>query len=457
MNFFDRLDRYGQQTALIEMDGTKTTYHDLQCEIETLSKRLPSHRSVVVIESSNSKETLASYLCCVQYNHVPLLIDAGLNPNLKTLVVETYRPNILITPHENTLIVKEHDASCHFLHPDLAILLSTSGSTGSPKLVRISKSNLNANASSIAAYLRLTAEDRAVTTLPLHYSYGLSIINSHLAVGASVLITEEGLFSTAFWKAVTDFSITSLSGVPYIYEMLKRLNLSRMELPSIRYLTQAGGKLAVGLVQEFAELCELRDWQFFVMYGQTEATARIGFLDPQKVMFKPSSIGQSISGGRLWLIDKEGKEITSANIDGEMVFRGPNVMMGYAKSADDLALGDELNGTLYTGDIAHFDEDGDFYITGRKKRFVKMFGLRFSLDHVETLLRRKGFECACNGYDNRLLIAVRDRNDSKPVKQLITSEYKLNHTAVEVVVVETFPKTSSGKIEYDRLFKNYLE
>jgi len=224
------------------------------------------------------------------------------------------------------------------------LLLTTSGSTGSPKLVRLSAKNLQSNAAAIAEYLGLTREERAITVLPMNYTYGLSVINSHLHSGARILLTNAPVIQKPFWEFFHLQEATSLVGVPYTYAMYHRMGLFKMELPSLRYMTQAGGKLPAAMVKEFAQWARTRGIRFFVMYGQTEATARMSYLPPDRVIEKTASVGVAIPGGRFSILDANNREITQSGVDGELVYRGPNVSLGYAESRADLEKEDENNG-----------------------------------------------------------------------------------------------------------------
>src|SRR5215469_16804148 len=220
---------------------------------------------------------------------------------------------------------------------------------------------------SICQALNITPSSRAITSLPFHYSYGLSVLNTHLFMGASLVMTDESLTAASFWDLFRMMECQSFAGVPYSYEILRRLDVNKLAGSTLSVMTQAGGKLQRELIAYFHKLMAARDGLFFVMYGQTEATARISVLPPSFLPEKLGSVGIPIPEGSLGL--KLDDSITrEAKQRGELVYSGPNVMMGYAIGPDDIGLGDILAGTLYTGDLAHFDDDGFTYINGRMKR-----------------------------------------------------------------------------------------
>jgi acyl-CoA synthetase (AMP-forming)/AMP-acid ligase II len=329
--------------------------------------------------------------------------------------------------------------------------MTTSGSTGSAKFVRLSYGNLAANAASIASYLELHDEDRAITTLPIHYVFGLSVVNSHLQVGGRIALTGASLMEKRFWDQAKMQRASSLSGVPYTYELLRRLRWERMELPDLKAMTQAGGKLSAALVAEFAGHCQKKGIRFYVMYGAAEATARMAYLPPELALEKPGSIGVPIPGGELWIEDEKGNAIVESGVAGELFYRGQNVSLGYAGRREDLALGDERGGVLATGDLAQRDAEGAFFIVGRKSRFVKLFGNRVNLEEVEHHLRGAGIDCACAGDDAQLRIYITNPalgNEAISAAQRLT---RLHSSAFRASLIERIPRNAAGKIIYTEL------
>ncbi|MGI9274208.1 MAG: AMP-binding protein [Endozoicomonas sp.] len=436
--------------ALITENDESISYGELDNLVESFKASLPESRNLVFLYASNSLKTVVAYTACLRSSCPVLLLAPGLANDIQDRLLSTYNPNLLI--HEG--VVTHRHEKCLELHQGLAVMLSTSGSTGSPKLVRLSKKNLSANAGSIASYLGLGRSEVAVTSLPFNYSYGLSVINSHLHVSATLVLIGQSIISREFWAAVKKHSVTSFAGVPYTYQMLRKLKLERFPTGTLRYLTQAGGKLDAESVRYFHKTCKSLGKAFYVMYGQTEATARIAFVPSERLEEKAGSIGVAIPGGHLSLVGRDGDEITSPNCEGELVYSGDNVMLGYASKLADLALGDEQHGRLSTGDVGYFDDEGFFYITGRLKRFLKIFGLRLSLDQIDDTLAIAGFEAIAGGEDDLLKLAVvGDREDGIKARQLIADKYKINVNRIDVVSVEKIARKHSGKIDYKRLFE----
>ena len=457
------LERFGDSPAIISEDGSCLTYAELAGRVSQLQKIISNDKQLIFIQSGLNTPSLVCYLAALRAGHTAMLVSNALNTKKIAELQQQYQPEWIFEPvqahrsyayeEDGYGLRQSGDEASKPIHPDLALLLSTSGTTGSPKMVKLSKENLYANVGSIIKYLSIDQDDRAITSLPMHYSYGLSVINTHLAAGGAIILTEKSIMTRAFWNTFTTHKATSLAGVPYHYEMLLRLRFFEMELTSLKTLTQAGGRLHPKYVGKFADHALKNDIRFFVMYGQTEATARISYVPPDSIQKKPASIGVAIPGGKLLLQDSTGKEIIEDNQEGELIYQGANVMMGYAICREDLTTDDEFCGILPTGDLAIRDQDGFFTITGRLKRFVKIFGNRVNLDEVEQLLKNHGFEALCGGEDNNMLIAVTDPLVQSAIKKCITADLGIHQSAITTVVVPKFRHTEAGKIDYKQTFQ----
>lgn len=465
------LNKFKENIAVIEESGKEISYDEICTLSEQLKGYLPS-RSLVFNLCSNTLGSLVGYITFLNNRVVPLMVDANLDIKLLKNLIETYSPEYLWLPSSKVANFYGYDvvySSCKYclvktnlhvnkrLHEDLALLLTTSGSTGSFKLVRQSYVNVQSNMDAIASYLDLTSTERAITTLPMNYTYGLSIINSHLLVGATLILTEKTLMQKDFWTQLKEFKATSFGGVPYTYEMLDKLRFFRMNLPYLKTMTQAGGRLPLSLHEKFAKYALDNDKNFVVMYGQTEATARMSYLPKEKSLEKAGSIGIAIPGGEFSLEGEDGQKITQPNVAGELVYKGDNVTLGYAESREDLAKGDERNGVLHTGDMAKFDEEGFYYIVGRKKRFLKIFGNRVNLDETEQLIKTefKELDCACCGMDDCMYIFVDSQNKVDEILHFISQKTGINHSAFKVKFIEEIPRNESGKVLYPSLEEHY--
>ena len=467
--FFD-LKSFGEMSALF-MDNEVWDYSRLFDVSEKIAGTMPP-RSLVFLLCRNTPASIAAYVGFINHGIVPVMIDAVLDEDLLAALIAAYRPTYAWIPaermasfqsghevlwHDEYVLLDLEEKSPFPLHDDLALLMTTSGSTGSPKLVRQSYDNLRANTESIVNYLEIHEDERGITNLPLHYVYGLSILNTHLAAGASVVVTEKTLFDRAFWQIVREQEVTSLAGVPYTYAMLKRLRFFRMELPTLRTMTQAGGKLDPELHREFAAFAQTHGKHFVVMYGAAEATARMGYLPPQYALEKIGAMGIAIPGGRFELIDEEGEEISAADTVGELVYYGAYVTLGYAMSGADLARGDERGGRYETGDLARRDVDGYYTVVGRKRRFLKLFGKRTNLQEVEHILRQHfgEIEVACAGIDDHLYIFVTQEHLASEVVPFLSAKLGLHHSVFTAQCIASIPKNASGKTIYRELEQYY--
>jgi len=465
MSFFDDLGKYSNNIALIAEDSAQISYMDLLDAADYIGKQIKK-RCLVFLVCKNCFESVAGYIGFMRARAVPVLISDRIDNIFFANLLEAYKPEYIYLPAEKTRLEINCTTVCSYgsytflktdynidytLHDDLAILLTTSGSTGSAKLVRLSYKHIDSNAEAIAQYLGITSSDRPITTMPMSYSYGLSIINSHLLAGASIILTEATLMARRFWEEIRNNNATTFGGVPYVYEMLKKLRFERMNLPSLKYITQAGGKLSLELSAEFADICAEKGMKFYVMYGQTEATARMSYLPWEYARSKAGSIGIAIAGGSFRLEDESGNVIDDNGMPGELVFMGDNVTLGYAESCLDLCKDDENRGILRTGDVAKRDADGFYYIVGRKKRFLKMFGNRVSLDEVEQLIKAAGYDCVCAGTDDSLKIYVTNLADKDRIRDYIAKRTGINQAGFSFVYIDKIPRNELGKVQYSAL------
>jgi acyl-coenzyme A synthetase/AMP-(fatty) acid ligase len=461
------LNKYKNNIAIISETNQDISYADLEILCNKIASNI-SYRCLVFCLCKNTIGSLLGYLSFIQNDVVPLLLDSSIDNDLLNNLIKTYKPDYYWLPVNlanrisggevlytefDYILLKSNFKNENRLSKDLALLLTTSGSTGSVKLVRQSYLNIKSNTDSIVKYLEINESERTITTLPMNYTYGLSIINSFLHAGASIVLTDYSLMQQEFWAKFKEKKITSFGGVPYTYEMLNRLRFFKMDLPHLRTFTQAGGKLLPDLHKKFAEYAHNNGKKFIVMYGQTEATARISYLPHENSIDKCGSIGKAIPGGELFIIDAAGNKIDETNITGELVYKGLNVALGYAENSEDLNKSDEFCGVLVTGDMATIDDQGFFYIVGRKKRFIKIFGNRINLDEMEIILKKKfhQIDIACSGVDDKMNIFITDNSLVIEVKKYITNITGINHSAFEVIFIEEIPKNHSGKIMYEVL------
>jgi acyl-CoA synthetase (AMP-forming)/AMP-acid ligase II len=428
------LARHGARTALIGDSGA-LTYEQLAARVTDVAAQLGTARRLVLLEAAHTVEAVVGYLGALTAGCPVLLVP----PTATASLTAAYDPDVVLLAGDRWGVRERRAESAHELHPDLALLLSTSGSTGSPKLVRLSHDNLHANATAIADYLGIRPTDVAATTLPMGYCYGLSVLNSHLDRGATVVLTELSVVDACFWELFREHRVSTLAGVPHTFDLLDRVGFAELDLPSLRYVTQAGGRLAPDRIRRYAELGRRCGWDLFVMYGQTEATARMAYLPPELALTRPGCIGRPIPGGSFALdgVDADGV--------GELVYDGPNVMLGYATSRDDLALGRTVE-RLRTGDLARRHDDGLYEVVGRRSRISKVFGLRIDLARVEEQLTALDVPACCVGGDGELVVVAQcGTGDASRVATRAAGIAGLPVRAVRLVPVAALPRLENGK------------
>ncbi len=389
---------------------------------------------------------------------MPLILSAKTEHGLVFDLFEQYRPQYLWLPDElvssfkGEVVFQAWDYSLVktgypsiLLNEALSLLLPTSGSTGSPKLVRHSYQNIEANADNVCRLFNLTEEEKAMAILPMHYTMGLSVITSHLYAGATVLLSARSLLDKGFWEMLKE--ATSFTGVPYSYEILMKMRFTKMDLPKLKTISQGGGKLSPEVFQALATYAFEKGKRFIATYGQSECTARMAYLPAELSLTKTCSIGYAEPGGKLSILDKDGNESFSGEAEGEMVYRGENVTLGYAETITDLMKGDENHGVMHTGDLARRDADGCYFIIGRLKRFLKIFGLRIGLDEVEAMIKGQfHVDCYCKGDDQKLTILVTNPKMIEVLPGFIEEKTHLFHKNVEVQVVDALLRNEAGKV-----------
>lgn len=445
------------KVASVDDSGQALTYGDI-CEFSReFAGHLPA-RSLILLLAENTNGSLLGYTACLSNGIVPLILSAKTEEGLYADLRDMYRPEYMWVPEVMTeklgyrILFTSHGYSLVKtgyrpvrMHPDLALLLPTSGSTGSPKLVRHSLRNIEANADNVRRMFKMDGSEKAMAILPMHYTMGLSVIASHLLAGATLLLSGRSLLDRDFWCTFRE--ATSFTGVPYSYELLMKMRFTRMSLPNLKIITQGGGKLTEDMFRTLAQYAHDSGKQFIPTYGQSECTARMAYLPSELALEKTCSIGYAEPGGRLSIVDAEGNETFEGEAEGEMVYRGENVTLGYAYGLEDLKNGDENHGVMHTGDLARRDADGCYFIIGRLKRFLKIFGLRIGLDEVERMIKEKfGTDCYCKGDDERLIVLVTDAKLQDVIPSFIEEKTHLFHDRIEVQTVKEILRNEAGKV-----------
>lgn len=453
---FLELDRKERQCiAAIDDSGRSITYGDICDFSKEFAKYLPQ-RSLIFLLAENRIGSLLGYTAALSNRIVPLVISANTEEGLHNHLYELYKPEYLWLPKSKAegrevifsawdyCLVKTGNQPTP-MYEELSLLLPTSGSTGSPKLVRHCYRNIEANADNVRRLFKLDGSEKAMAILPMHYTMGLSVIASHLLAGATLLLSGRSLLDKGFWATLKE--ATSFTGVPYSYEILTKMRFARMDLPNLKVITQGGGKLTEKMWNTLAEYARDNDKQFIATYGQSECTARMAYLPAEMAIDKVCSIGVAEPGGQLSIVDDNGNETFEGEAQGEMVYRGENVTLGYATCREDLLKGDENYGIMHTGDLARRDADGCYFIIGRLKRFLKIYGLRIGLDEVERMIKEEyKTDCYCKGNDEKLIVLVTDPKLQDMLADYIEEKTHLFHKKVEVQVVKEILRNEAGKV-----------
>ena len=454
--FVTSLSQFGNRIALVDDRGTQLSYADLAAQVESLASTLPEERRLVMVEVASRIPSVIAYLAALKAGHAVIVAKPGDVRNAGT-IYQQFRPSVVHEAgKEGFRVLHDDDPE---IHPDVAALYSTSGSTGSAKLVRLSAQNIQANAESIATYLEIDENEITPTVLPLSYSYGASILSSHLLRGARLVLTEHSVVDPEFVTLFEREQCTSLSGVPYTWELIEQVGLLDRDWPHLTTLTQAGGKMPATRVMRLATWAKEKGKRLFVMYGQTECTARMSYLPWEHTLEHSDCIGVAIPGGEFRLVDEDGGSIEGTGQQGELVYSGPNVMMGYAGTREELASAPGPQ-ERHTGDLAERNEIGLYRIVGRLSRFSKIMGLRISLDEIESMIADAGIEgAAVAGNDEIVAIGLLSGDhDIEALEAKIATDCGIpKDVVVAVDCGGEIPRLHNGKVDYQSLIAQAKE
>ena len=479
MNVFDYLF---DSTKNLEKDfllGSKETIsfrklYDDSLKIASYLKNTIGDNKNVLLISPNSVFFLTAYFGIIKSGNICVPLNYAIEQSNLDYILETTESSTvfmtkglkrklkfeseiqLIDEEESTQIIDKQsleDFSLGFDNNQVAEIIFTSGSTGKPKGVMISHQNIIANTDSIVDYLKLTSKDVISVVLPFFYCYGLSLLHTHLKVGGSIVLNNSFIFLGTVINDLKNYKCTGFAGVPSHFQILlkKSQTFKTTAFPDLRYVTQAGGKLHTVFIKEFIEAFPSKD--FYVMYGQTEATARLSYMPPDLLKDKTGSIGKAIPGVELKVVNDKGEDV-GLNEEGELLARGGNIMLGYYK--DEIGTNNAIkNGWLYTGDMAKVDEDGFIYLVARKKEIIKVGGKRVSPKEIEAVVLSvpEVVDCTILGIEDELLgeaiqatIVLNGKLDEDEMRDKIlqTCSQNLAHYKIpQKLVFETTIKISS--------------
>ncbi|MEV4022696.1 AMP-binding protein [Actinosynnema sp. NPDC050801] len=442
--------------------GRTLSYGDLADLVGEAERSLRHDtKALVLCAGDRDVPTLLAYLAALRLGHTVAFMPASAE------ILSAYQPEFVVPgpgggseladldyvpAHQvggSQIFRRRSAAPAGDIFPGTALLLSTSGTTGSPKAVRLSYDGLADNAAAIVRALGVTAAERAPTTLPITHAYGLSVVNSHLSAGASIVLTDRSPLSLAMWDHVIRAGATSFAAVPTTYAAFGPAHVKLLERTEIRTMTQAGARLGDELTMRLVRMMERRQGRFFPMYGQTEATSRITCLDPAALPDRLGSVGTAVPGGVVTIapVEAHGR---AAPGEGAVHYRGPGVMLGYATGRDDLGRGPEVD-VLDTGDLGYL-RDGYLYLTGRTKRIVKVLGVRTSLDDLERMVERSDHPSAVVCDDDVVyLFGAGDPDVHEQQRRHLAETLGVPSRHVAVRHVDRLPRTPGGKVDYPAL------
>lgn len=426
MNVFDYFFESSQHLEKDFLLGSKETIsfknlYKQSLKVATfLNRYVGAHKNILII-SPNSGFFITAYLSILKSGNVCVPLNFAIEQEqldyilketeCETIFMAKSIRDIYMLPSEIQVIeeldlqqIIDHQAMDDYYvdvnKNQVAEIIFTSGSTGLPKGVMITHENIIANTNSIISYLKLTSKDIMCVVLPFYYCYGLSLLHTHLRVGGSMVLNNSFMFLGAVISDIKDYKCTGFAGVPSHFQILlkKSNSFKTTAFPDLRYVTQAGGKLHTIFIEEFIDAFPEID--FYIMYGQTEATARLSYLEPKHIKSKTSSIGKPIPKVSFKIVDETGKKL-GANEEGELLAKGKNIMLGYYKDMVETKKTIK-NGWLFTGDVAIMDNDGFYYLVARKKEILKVAGKRVSPKEIEAVILslEEVMDCTISGYDD---------------------------------------------------------
>jgi len=465
------LSKHSEKVAFISSANDVITYETISENISKFAKK-EFNRGLVFCFCDNEPDFIIGYLSIIKNKMVPVMLNSQISESLLEKIDHSYKPNYyfissskfqeLNLNNENVCYVfgnyylVARKTSSLKIADNVVQLLSTSGSTGTSKFVIQTADNINSNLISIIFGLGLSSKDRSITTMPINYTYGLSVILSHLEVGGSIVLSNYNLTQRDFLTSLRDHKVTNFNGVPHHYEIIARFGEDFFADTSLEFITQAGGKLGDSHTKKIFNMCQKNKIKLYVMYGQTEATARISILDTSESPNKLKSVGKPILNGKIFIYDDFKKITENALLEGEIVYEGKNVSPGYAKNYLDLLVEKKGTNRLFTGDVGYIDSEGFLYITGRKKRFAKILGLSINLDELEEILKNLSYDAICISDDEKIYVAINYLHDIEVVSSLLSKFLKLSNARIQVFNFEEIPYTKSGKKDYQFFYQFLL-
>jgi acyl-CoA synthetase (AMP-forming)/AMP-acid ligase II len=457
--FWQTLADHADAPAIVDPSRQRSwTYQALADDVASGAIQLAGkEKGLILICADNGAGFVLVYLSALRAGHAVMLVPSGKDRVGLIGLAEAYNPDAILVsgPVPPKLLshyvsvrdifglrhlIRAGEIDSPSLHPELALVLPTSGTSGRPKMVRLSASNIVANAHQIRLGLSISSASRAATLLPLSYVFGLSVLHSHLAAGASLMLSGDSVVDPDFWRSVREHQVTTIAGVSITFDILRRLRFDRRTAPSLGQFLHSGGRLSQDTLawirQELACDADVR-----LMYGMTEAAGRVCMPASGLISVKPESVGRPAPWGEI-----------KFSPESEIIYSGPNVMLGYAETRSDLARGDDLQGVLHTGDLGFTDADGDIFITGRTSRILKIFGRRHSLDDLEE--RFSSISVVAAVRQDQTIAIFHSEGDKTLLQETLlelAQDLGIPANIIHLASISEIPRNAVGKIAYDRL------
>lgn len=454
---------WAHNLALIDCKANKMTYGELANHSKHMSKYV-AKRSLVLFMCDYDITTVSTYYSLLELKAVPLLISSKADYSYVEKLCSLYKPQYIwlkeekldeiktitdgttILCYDNHVLYKTQLERID-INPNIALLLTSSGSTGNPKTVILTYSNLFHNATAGAASLKLTTKDCGITTLPMEHCFGLFLLHSSWAIGAKICLYDETVLNPLFLKALEEQKPSFMFAVPYTIDLLKFINNDKLNKSlNMRFILIGGGRLNDNQFEFIKNLLQNKSTTCILGYGQTEGTGVIS----TNIAEEPidlSCVGTPVAGLKVYIINKDSSGI------GEIVLESDSVGFGYASSNEDLNKEEEFKGFLHTGDLGTVNNEGKIHLYGRQNRIVKLLSERYNLDDIEELLinQFKGSSFACVEVNSNLAIFHNSTITEKQLKETLRVNYKIPGNLLKIHYINDFPKTASGKIAYSKL------
>ena len=455
---FPLLQKKSSNLVIYDNENRDINFNGL-IEIEKFLKKKIKKKSLILFVGDNDSISIAHYLAFFRLGHCQIMIENNITDNSLNDINEKFEPEyIFVNKQRNKInnykIIKSIDGynllqsnqkNQSKINKNLALLISTSGSTGKSKFVKITFENILENTISIRKYLNIKKKDIGVSTLPISYSYGISVINMHLLNENNFVCNKSSILEKKFWELLKKYKVTNFSGVPFSFELLDRINFYKFDMHNIRFITQAGGKLHTNIIAKICNHLKKIKINFFVMYGQTEASPRISYIELKDLIKKPDSVGKVIPGGKIILSKKK---------LGEIIYYGKNIYRGYANKRNDLEKLSNIK-NLKTGDLGFIDKDGFLFIKGRVNREVKIYGRRINLDIIENFINNmQEKKYLCIKKDHNLYIVYINIVDEINIKKKIFKEFKIPGNIIKFKKIDKLPINKNKKISYQKIIIN---